>query len=511
MFSERDALMEKLKRVSIILFLSVLILPSLSWGIIKAVDLCGLNLSEKLEYDVGEKREKSEISAEVTAVSASVQLENYYNDRVPFRSAIITANKKLTSSVEKPFNNYLEKKYALSDEMLLAETIGNDTGNPEEEQDKEDGQESFWDRFTKSETEETIEPEQIAEITETDDIGEVTEVSDEPSGENTFIDEVEEVADEENPEESDEDEEQPVVEAQTSELPFRVVGENVVPGTDGWLFFGDSRNIDTFSRTNLKDEGELANYATSFISLKTDCDLAGKELRCFICPEKETIYSEYYPKLERQADISLATQICNYMSVNSSVQMIYPKEELMRNKNKYQLYYKHDTHWNASGGYIGTAELLISLGIPVPSLDSIYTRPVTITSGDLVLLGGLDTAEYETDTNYDVGYMNHVGVFCDQSFFSDVNRIDITSQSENHKMLVLVGDSCKMHMLPYLSTNFDHVVFIHKNAVTNESSKETIRQADVIVLETAERSLGEFSFTAWNVHAALAKTGEQQD
>lgn len=503
--------MEKIKKISIVLFIAMLVVPTLSWGIIMALDCCGLNIMETVNSDVGEKREKNEISDEMTAVSIAAELENYYNDRVPFRSKIITANKKLTGIVERPYNNFLEKKYVKTEETSMVAVAGIQDAIHET---VEPPKTSFWDlhlfgkgndadgdgdtEFTEEVSEETLSMTGT-ETTEVEPDDEQTEDTEEDNTE-TENDEVEEETGE-----GEEEPEIPVTDPDTSELPMRVIGEKVIPGAENWLFFADSRNIETFARTNLKDENELANYASPFISLKTDCDFAGKELRCIVIPEKETIYPEYYPKTQRNGDICLTQQICSYMAANSSVTFIYPKDELMRNKEKYQLYYKHDTHWNAAGGYIGTAPLLSSLGVAVPSLDSIYTVPVTIESGDLVLLSGLTGDEYAYDTNYDVGYMNHVGVFSSESFFSDVSRIDITSQSENHKMLVLIGDSCKMHMLPYIAPNFDHVVFIHKNSVSNETVKDTIRQADVIVLETSERSVGEMSAVAWQVHAALAE------
>lgn len=499
--------MEKIKKISIALFLAVLMIPTVSWGIITALDCCGLNIMETLNYDVGEKREKNELAGQMTRTSIFVELENYYNDRVPFRSEIITANKKLTGLVEKPYNNFLEKKYVKTEETSKVASAGiKDAGEKAEEQ--EQPVVSFWDLNLLGENNETADEENTnsAEETGEETISPTSEEMLASTEEETPAEISEETDDEvTDTEQSDVVEEEITEDESTSELPLRVIGDRVIPGADGWLFWGDLRNIDTFARNNLKDESELAGFATSFISLKADCDYAGKELRCIVVPEKETIYPEYYPKVERNGDICLTQQICQYMAVNSSVTFIYPKDELMRCKGKYQLYYKHDSHWNAAGGYIGTAPLLSSLGVAVPSLDSIYTAPVTIESGDLVLLSGLTNEEYAYDTNYDVGYMNHVGVFSSESFLSDVSRIDITSQSENHKMLVLIGDSCKMNMLPFIAPNFDRVVFIHKNAVSNESVKDVIKQADVIVLESSERAVGELSSLAWKVHAVLAE------
>ena len=51
--------MEKIKKISIVLFIAMLVVPTLSWGIIMALDCYGLNIMETVNSDVGEKREKN--------------------------------------------------------------------------------------------------------------------------------------------------------------------------------------------------------------------------------------------------------------------------------------------------------------------------------------------------------------------------------------------------------------------------------------------------------------------
>ena len=103
--------MNKVRRIGIALFIIMLTVPSMIWGALGMISFCDHDFKASLEYDVGEKREKSEIADSVTDVSPSEMLENYYNDRIPFRSEIITINKKLTEMVERPYNQYIEKKY----------------------------------------------------------------------------------------------------------------------------------------------------------------------------------------------------------------------------------------------------------------------------------------------------------------------------------------------------------------------------------------------------------------
>lgn len=483
--------MNKLRKTGIALFMMVLILPSVIWGGLRALDYCGINTMDAFEADTGEKREEASLTEEISTFSIGAGIERYYNDRIPFRATIINADKKLTSLVERPYNEYIENKYAAEeaavDEIPATEevqVVDADINNGEGEET------SFWDTAVEEQdvqSEQENEEELPEEIVEEDILEEETEEPEE-----------EEIIEE-------------VIEEDTSELPLRVVNDKVVLGADGWLFYGESRCIENFRGTNLKNETELANYAQPFIALKTYCELKGGQFRAIVCPDKERVYTEYYPNVPKESELSLTEQVRDYITANSSVQFLYPKNELKKYKNAYQLYYKHDSHWNAAGGFIGTRELLLSLGVPVQTIDSIYTAPVTISSGDLILLGGLSQEDYPEDTNYDIGFMNHVGVFSDDSFNSDRRMIDITSQSENHQYLVLVGDSCKMNMLQYLAVNYDHVTFVHKNAITDTASQEALRAADVIVLEIAERNVNEFSTVAWKVYEAVEDNTQSEE
>lgn len=491
--------MKRIRIIGISLFMLILIVPSLIWGGFRVLDSCGLNIIESIDDDLGEKREKAQLTDDMTEVSTGEMLEKYYNDRIPFRSRIITIDKKLTSTVERPYNNYIEKKYsapAIEEETAPVADDGevlvasNSSG------------ESFWDNNSYS-GEDNDYADGTGTATEGEALVEEVNVTDEQA---PLLEE--DVSEELETSEATDEEELPLEEEfadefRTSLVPLRVVNEKVILGADNWLYYGEKKCINNFRGANLKSEDELAAYAAVFSNLQNKCNVSGKQLRIFVCPDKESIYPEHYPNVDRVSEISLTEQIKAYIDANTEVSFLYPKDELRSHKGMYQLYYMHDSHWNAAGGYVGTRTLLTSLGNYVPGIDDIYTAPVTINSGDLILLGGLSQSDYPEDTNYDVGYMTHVGVFSDGSFIEDRRRIDITSQSENHSYLVMVGDSCKMNMLQYLAPNYDHMTFIHKNAISDTSSIKALTEADVIVLETAERNINELAAIADKISAII--------
>lgn len=89
--------------VSIALFLAVLMLPTMVW--IGGKLLPGKPINT-LNFDLGENRNIAAFPTQFTS-GFGLELEAFYNDRLPFRSVIISANRGLTAAMEKPFDEKL--------------------------------------------------------------------------------------------------------------------------------------------------------------------------------------------------------------------------------------------------------------------------------------------------------------------------------------------------------------------------------------------------------------------
>ncbi len=74
--------------------------------------------------------------------------------------------------------------------------------------------------------------------------------------------------------------------------------------------------------------------------------------------------------LKRKSIKSGTDIFVEYIKNNTDIKVVYPKEELLKYKGKYQLYYKYDTHWNSLGAYIGYTELTRILNIDNKSIES---------------------------------------------------------------------------------------------------------------------------------------------
>ena len=64
--------------------------------------------SEKLTLDTGEKRNMHKLAKELTPANLSEELEQTYNDHLPFRSVLLKADRKLERVLEKPYRDGIE-------------------------------------------------------------------------------------------------------------------------------------------------------------------------------------------------------------------------------------------------------------------------------------------------------------------------------------------------------------------------------------------------------------------
>ena len=107
-------------------------------------------------------------------------------------------------------------------------------------------------------------------------------------------------------------------------------------------------------------------------TLETNNYLNEKDIDFYIlvAPNKENVYSNYLEnKITRSNRKNSRTEeLIEYLSKNSQLNIIYPKEILVKNRKKYNTYYKYDTHWNDYGAYLGTVELMKQIDYLVQSV-----------------------------------------------------------------------------------------------------------------------------------------------
>lgn len=263
----------------------------------------------------------------------------------------------------------------------------------------------------------------------------------------------------------------------------------VVLGKENWLFYHEEEAEDPIRQyrgLDLPEEAQLAQIAENLTRIRDGLAAEGKEFIIFIAPNKERICSEYMPDYYgAPAEQYPVGRIVSYLQAHTDLTVVYPYEEIMAVKTafagRYPLYYKTDTHWNAIGAYVGTRELLQSMGVDLPGLDS---AEITIKEkkgipgdlSDLLHIGnGIDPGPAYTLTGYSDRITENQG----GEDFSYV------CEGADPRKLFMVRDSFCIDMAPVIGTQFAKSDMIHFERF--DPADPRLKEADIVVLETVER------------------------
>lgn len=212
-----------------------------------------------------------------------------------------------------------------------------------------------------------------------------------------------------------------------------------------------------------------------------------------ITPDKYNIYQEYMPKFIRRKRNDNYTDIfCDYIIKNTDLKVIYLKNELLKYKDKYQLYHKYDLHWNNISGYISYQSLMeyikkeyISLDLlSISEFNYIEKIPAYIANTFYITANNIGYNIQNYSTNKFIYYNN-----------TNYNHyIRSTSTSSDNTIVLLLGDSFAKDgkLCEYLALRFKEFNYINLNALPYyDSTMELIDEfsPDIIIYQTVELEL----------------------
>mgnify|MGYP005951062285 FL=1 len=523
--------------ISMILFLCVLILPQASWLILKLVYKNNTGVMEQLDYDLGENRELTAFPSGAGIGNITSELEAYYNDHAPYRSILISINRQINSKLERAYTLNVQpvlvaladKKSVLlggkyseaeksNDGMKEPENTGmgnasgstqgnkgsggmpgstqeninseNVSGNMNGGNALDDKQNNKGSEIVSGNTQENMGSENVSDSVsgsgsgekDSDNASEIKTAED--TLENmTTVDMSKDNIDTENKtgESDDAALNQPY-------FPAREMNGTIF-GRDDWMFCNYDNSIGYYCGSNLMSEQQMADRLSLMQRLQQICDSRGIKLQFMIAPNKEQVYSEFMPTYTIENSYKKVQRFVDYARQNSSIKIIYPLEELRAAKNIMSTYYKYDTHWNHYGSFIATQALYKAMGLAYVSPDSVsYTDGSCIWG--LVITAGLSWKDYERDYDHIPNYKPEVEFFNTDGEIdfihtekSAVYRTDSTAADDSR--FVMIGDSFRLYMMPYLERDFAHVSIAHRDNVNDVC--DDIRQADILVVECVER------------------------
>lgn len=261
-------------------------------------------------------------------------------------------------------------------------------------------------------------------------------------------------------------------------------------GKEKWLFH-KWNNIYSFN------EEELETAKNNLIHFRDELKKKNIDFILLICPDKQLVYPEYVPNYIKGKLPNNGTEIfVEYIKNNTDIKVVYPKEELLKYKDKYQLYYKYDAHWNTLGAYIEYTQLMKSLGIYIDNIDNVDIKDFdgnqsynlgVYQYNDMAYLLSLNSLKYYND---DKTYIisNYITKNYETNYYISSENFSFNSKSYKSKdNIIIIRDSFGLNMIDYIATGFRQSKFIHLDTFKNENITEC--KPDIVVFQLVEWDL----------------------
>ena len=266
------------------------------------------------------------------------------------------------------------------------------------------------------------------------------------------------------------------------------VSPAVVEGKNGWFFFRLDHSIRNYQNLDTFTEQELKDNLQHLKAMNDWCKKNNIKFYYYIAPDKHKIYGEYMtfvPKVYPDSQ-SRANQWVNYIRKNSDITVLYPVEELKKEKLQGLLYYKSDSHWNKLGSYYGYLALMKEIKKDFPDLKEFRM-----------------TGQYEETGRYGDLYLflPHV-IGEDKNIYQcpdlpskfrkklhSVQRYYNTNPDGKRSVFVM-RDSFGSDLIPYLYYTMNRVTSSWQFALKPEDLKELQNtRTDMVILIHVERHL----------------------
>ncbi|MEI0532102.1 hypothetical protein R4I97_11130 [Brachyspira pilosicoli] len=266
-----------------------------------------------------------------------------------------------------------------------------------------------------------------------------------------------------------------------------IISDKILLGKDSWLFYKDGNLMEKYIGLDSEffTDEELITIKNNLIYFRDELKKRNIDFIFMICPDKTFIYEEKIPHyVRRKTNINYVDKFVDYMNRNTDLKIVYPKEELLKYKNKYQLYYKYDTHWNKLGGYIGYCEIMKKINMNPEHLDNLIVSNSAKISGDLAIMINF-IKQYNDDNDYNINYPINYKLIKATNIPHQYTYME--SDSTNSNKLLVFGDSYTGAMFDYIASSFYKFTFLHVsefnfNHVLNENP-------DIVIFEIVSREL----------------------
>ena len=265
-----------------------------------------------------------------------------------------------------------------------------------------------------------------------------------------------------------------------SALNAKVLGssitEDVVLGSDGWLYFADT--LPDYAGLAPMTEREIFSAARNLALISEYCGSQGAEFLFTVAPNKNSLYPEHMPAVPRNDLPSNAERLAESLA-REGVGCL-DLFSLFRGQAE-TIYFKTDSHLNGMGGALAADGVNEALGRSSNYFDGPFT-PEERHKGDLYDMLYPAGDGLESDLVY--------GETLDFSYDAPIRsaeNLTIMTHGGGEGSLVMFRDSFGNNLYPYLADSFGAALFSRSMPYRLDLAAQ--READYVAAELVERNL----------------------
>lgn len=278
-------------------------------------------------------------------------------------------------------------------------------------------------------------------------------------------------------------------------------GKNVTAGKDGWLFLGSIKPgyagyadpIGDVMNINLYTEEQLVTFARYITAIRDWLAQRGIRYVYVITPNKHSIYTDKLPSfITKRNPFSATDQLVAHLRNHTDIVFVDMREELLQERQRHDVYFKLDSHWNSYGANVGQYRIMQAVQGLFP--DSVHPFKLSADAFTIALEGyrdlatsaGMEGAEEAAPQPVFAGMCNPVREEENADFFAPFTMLCDTGDLN----AVIFRDSFFTALQPYTSRQFRRATYIW-NVVDFALLSEYVEREkpDLVIDQVVERML----------------------
>ena len=252
--------------------------------------------------------------------------------------------------------------------------------------------------------------------------------------------------------------------------------EDVIYGTDGWLYYAETLD-DYQNRATLTDE-EVQQIAQTIADMQAYCEARGAQFVFTIAPNKNSLYPEHMPARYLQSDSP-----GNYEKLKPLLEeygVHYADLFTFLSEQDEILYLKTDSHWTNRGAALAHDFLMETLGLPHTAFAQAEYTTAETHRGDLYEMLYPKGMAREAQQAYETTFS-----YVSEPRTAEDILIQTTNPDAPNGRLLLCRDSFGNALHPFLAEDFREATITRQMPYPLEQ----VQAGDTVIMEIVERNL----------------------